>query len=332
MLLLIISLVLIPVIPGISAAYIIDGKKQNIRKSLIGIYLVGWILCMLVAGAANGLTVVAGKDLNWCTQLFVLLLGVLEIGSLGLWVLVYVLEGRNKRQGPDLADSDRKKGTGEGWLLLVFVLLVVLQIGAQIVRGYCDRTGDMTLELVQSFLDTGQLYEQNPLTGQAYEIGVPLRIRILCLPGFYAILCNIFKLPAEQVVWAVMPLFHMLCGYGAFYLVADKLFSEKQQRNCFLVLVALLLGMGTYGYGMDGLGMLYQGFRGETLRAVVLLPLTVYSILERRWLLWLLCLILEACLVWTLYGMGACLWLGVGLYLVMWIRRYLSGRKKGEVS
>ncbi len=344
LLLLLLGLALAPILPGLCLAEMFVRTKQ---KKIQEIYIGGWLLCMLAAGGANGLTVLTHHDLGWCVKVFVVLMSVLEIVTGLIWSVLLLWHKQSEKKRISVADTtaERKRegslsvrrglpdlNKPESWIFLAFLFLVVMQIAGIWSRGYVYRTGDMTLETVQSFLDTGMLYEQNPLTGRPYEGGVPLRIRILCLPGLYAVLCSIFQLPAEQVVWVVMPIYHLLCGYAVYSLVAGSLFRGKRlQRNSFLLVAALLFSFGAYAFGTDGMGMLYQGFKGESIRAVILLPLTLCAVGERKWILWLLCIAAEACLVWTLYGMGACLWVGIGLMLATACVRYFSG-KKGEVS
>lgn len=74
-----------------------------------------------------------------------------------------------------------------------------------------------------------------------------------------------------------------------------------------MVIVALLFWAGAYHYVMDGFGILYGGFKGTTIRNVVLMPYLLSLCLRRRWAAVFLCIAAEACIVWTLYGAGICL-------------------------
>lgn len=59
--------------------------------------------------------------------------------------------------------------------------------------------------------------------------------------------------------------------------------------------------------GMDGFDVFYGGFRGVTIRAVVLIPYLITCLMEKRYIGVLLCILAETCMVWTLYGAGVCL-------------------------
>ena len=239
-------------------------------------------------------------------------------------------------------------------LFLAFALLVIYQIVTITSGDYIYRTGDMTVETVESFLETDSVYQVNPLTGRPYKNSIsneilnsyyyphvvawldpssdiPFRIQILCLPTLYGILCRIFGLSAARVVWELIPLHVLLMCYLAFDRLAHALFADDKRRGrverlLFMTLIAAVLCAGDYLYGMDGFGLLYCGFRGVTIRNAVLLPYVFGLALRRRWRLAALCILAEACIVWTLYGMGACLVVTLGMAaLRLWYKKRTEG-------
>ncbi len=325
MVLLMLCLACVPVLPGMCVMKILYGKRSENGIHPFSVYITGWMVCIGLAGAVNVVAVVTGQSLLLCTKIFLGLIIVTEVVAgllLGIISLVKCKKGWSKpihrhSDNTETGVSSKKPAWVMG-LFVVFLILILVQIGNIINNGYVYITGDMTLETVQSFLDTDTLYQVNPLTGQAYEAGVPLRIKILCLPTLYAILCELFDISAKTMVWAVMPVYHLICAYMVYFLLAKRLFVKQPvQQYIFLLLVALILWHGAYAYGLDGLGLLYRGFRGESVRAVILLPYVVWAVLERKRLGILLAVLAEACIVWTLYGMGACLFVGVALSLVL---------------
>ncbi len=274
--------------------------------------------------------------------------------SAGVWLWLerkHAAEKHGKKEARKLrARRSREKNrvTGQGneeitplvaGLYLVLLLMVIYQI-TTITSGECVyRAGDMTAETVESFLSTDGVYQVNPLTGRPYEIGVPLRIQVLCLPTLYGILCRIFGLPVTTMVWKLVPLHVLLMSYSAFDTIGRALFAEdkkgkrreRQARLLFMTLVAVILCMGDYLYGMDGFGLLYCGYRGVTIRGAVLLPYVFGLALRRKWRLSAACILAEACLVWTLYGMGACLAVTLGMAVLrIWQRQ--RGRRFGEAG
>jgi hypothetical protein len=84
--------------------------------------------------------------------------------------------------------------------------------------------------------------------------------------------------------------------------------------------------VGDYLYGMDGFGLLHCGFRGVTIRSTVLVPYVFGLAMRRKWKAAVLGIVAEACIVWTLYGMGVCLLVVLGMAAV---RIWQKGRIKG---
>lgn len=220
-------------------------------------------------------------------------------------------------------------------VLLVFVLLFLFQIMTIWSQDHTDRGGDQTIETVESILETGSVYAVDPLTGSAYTEGLPLRIRILGLPTLYAILCRLLGISAWKLLTKAVPTAVLLLGYMAYWILAKQLFPNRQERErrlLFLAIVAALICCGSYAFGMDGYGILYCGYRGTTIRSAILLPYTLALCLQHRWKQTLLCLLAEACIVWTLYGLGACLPVvcGMGAIRLWQIRRNGSLHTVGE--
>ena len=83
-------------------------------------------------------------------------------------------------------------------------------------------------------------------------------------------------------------------------------------------------------YGMDGFGVMHSGFRGVTIRAAILLPYTVGLVLRKKYKLLVLCVLAEACVVWTFYGLGACLLVSVGMLVTDYLIKWFAGRKGRE--
>lgn len=174
--------------------------------------------------------------------------------------------------------------------------------------------GDMTAETVVSFLQSDAVYRVNPLTGLAYSQGIPARLKILGLPTLYGALCSLFSLQPGLVIWRIAPLCILICCYGAYAALGKCIFPEdRKKRCCFLIAVGLVLMGSSYLYGLDGFGVMYSGWRGVTIRSAVLVPWTVSLCLRKKWFAAFICVMAEACIVWTLYGMGACFLVIIGM-------------------
>ena len=84
--------------------------------------------------------------------------------------------------------------------------------------------------------------------------------------------------------------------------------------------------------GVDGFDIFYGGFRGVTIRAVVLLPYLIVCLMERKCFGVILCVLAEACMVWTLYGAGTCLLVTFGWIVLRKLLSLLPGRQKKEAA
>ncbi len=236
--------------------------------------------------------------------------------------LILVIGRKNLRR-PSLKFP--KLGAASWVVLVVFVLLVLGQAAFVLFSGrvYWDR--DLTVETVNTFLQDNGAHMTDPLTGAAYELGMPMRVKILCLPTLYAVLGSLCHLSAVQVVLTFAPLMVIFASYCAFAALGRTLFEDSfLKRIGFLACCAFLLWMGSYLYGMEGFGLLYCGWRGTSIRALVLFPYALSLILRKKWLPLFLCFLAEACIVWTLYGMGLCFLASVGMAVTFVIVGYLN--------
>lgn len=326
---------LVPCLIGMGALRILYGSQTTQEMSLADYILTGGMICIGLAEAAHFGAVMLGWSFSRCTNVF---LG--EIIAVTLLAVLVVLLYRRKGipvwagfPGRGQAPRDRRiSGGADGrtgfymkklpWV--VFGMLVIAQlIYACTGQGvYVDE--DMTLETVNSFLVSDAVYQVNPMTGRAYTQGLPLRLEILCLPTLYGAVSSIFGIAPDALVYEMVPGFVLAGCYLAYNTLAKYFFpKDSLRRGVFLAAVALLLSVGDYMYGMDGFGVMHAGFRGVTIRGAILIPYVFGLLLRKKYRLLLLCICAEACIVWTLYGMGACLLIAVLMpVLQLALRRY----------
>lgn len=283
-------------------------------------FLIGGIAVIGLAEVAHLGAMFTGQSFSGCVMLLGILLVLLVLACI-LWIGI---RGRKLRtdkknaknvEGIGGLEASSKRAVQGAWV--VFALLVAVQIVQIGTQEAIYPGGDLTAETVESMLTTNSFYQVNPMTGHAYTAGVPSRLKILCLPTLYASICQILHLSAEVVVWKMVPILVLLGSYLAYHILA-KIFwrNNAKGRAVFMVLVALIFLCGDYLYGMDGFGVMHGGYRGVTIRGCILLPYVFGLCLRKKWLTAFLCVLAEACIVWTLYGMGACLLVILGTYLV----------------
>lgn len=318
------------------------GVKKNIW---VDYWIFGEIVIIGLAEMVHLITMVLGWTFERCSLVFMGTAGFLGILWAILSAMICVKAGKEKgtRKGAKIKSK-------EVWSLwAIFFLLVGTQLFF-VCRGNVPyRQGDMMVETVESFLSSDHIYQVNPMTGQAYVEGIPARLKILCLPTLYASLCRIFGLKPTIVVYSMAPVMTLIGSYMAYYALGCCFFPQSasyegkgkkkdgsqpeenvreieslaKKRICFLIVVAILMWIGTYFYVMDGFQVLFCGWRGTAIRNGVLLPWLLSACLRKKWGYTLLCVLAEACIVWTFYGMGVCLIVVVGMILAdIWFQKH----------
>ena len=322
---------LVPYLIGMGTLRVLYRGRALQEMTFADKVLTGGMICIGLAETAHLGAVVLGWSFSRCVLLFGIAVIFVTLGAVSIEMAGLLLDrkkGISRNRNP--RNLTGKKGELSAYLPMgIFVLLIVCQLTV-IWNGqavYAD--GDMTLETVVSFLRSDALYEINPMTGSSYVLGIPSRLKILCLPSLYGALCSIFALEPATLVMKMIPVLVLVGSYLAYYTLARYFFPKNVwKRGVFLAIAALLIGAGDYLYGMDGFGLLHSGFRGVSIRGTVLLPYLFGLLLRRKYRLVPFCILAEACIVWTLYGIGVCAVVTGGMLAVMAI----SGKEADRVG
>ena len=309
----IVAIILLPLLflLGAGVTCVLYGRKGKEDLFWEDLFLAGMCTMIGLAEGAHLGAIAKGQSVSVFSKYFCILLGVF-LAMCCLVILAVRLFG--KKGGDHEAKANKTPGKLEllkgleiqdKVLWAAFFALFAGQalwicLGTSV---YQDQ--DLTLETVMSFLQTGKLYEINPMTGAPYEMGLPSRLKILCLPTLYASLSTLPKVSPEDVVWHFIPFVTLVASYLAYLSLGRTLFPDsKRHLGTFLLFVALLVFAGAYGYGMEGFGLLHVGFQGTTIRGAVLIPYLFSLCLRKKWRLAICVTAVEACIVWTFYGLG----------------------------
>ena len=218
------------------------------------------------------------------------------------------------------APENSKTSGRQQILTVVLVFFILLQVLWILTGERVWTDGDMTLETVNTFLKENSIYTVDPLTGEPYTQGMSFRLKLLCLPTLYGTISHWSGMAPETVVYRLIPCLTLCMGYLAYGRLGAVLFEHKREKcNIFLIIVGILFCAGAYMPGVDGFDIFYGGFRGVTIRAAVLLPYLFSCLFERKYLGAVLCILAEACMVWTLYGAGVCLLVTVAWVALRWL-------------
>lgn len=334
MILLILCILLLPWLLGRAILSILYGKGKSRDFSLWDNIITGVIATIGLGEASHLCTMFLNRSFSFYTVLFAGLTGAACMAA-AVWLAFQHWKGSTAKEKAVSQWKAASEETRPGDHVLLYVIPALL-FGTQmayILLGSPYLQGDITVETVLSFLQTDSIHQVNPMTGSFYTKGLSLRLKILGLSSLYGGISKVFSLDPQVVVWSVMPCVTLACCYGAFSCIGRCLFREDlKKRCCFVTLMGLLLWAGNYALGMDGFGVLGSGWRGIVIRNVVLIPWLISLCLRKRWKPVVLCVAAEACMVWTFYGAGACLFIAVGLASVDLAGQKVMGRGRREAA
>lgn len=307
-----ISLILFPILLGSGILALLYGKNTTYDMTVSESCVLGLIACIGISEVAH----IPGLLLKWslqkCTFLWwgMLLFAV----ALSAFCFFFKLRG-NFRARIGLCKGYRLEKTVVPFVFLGVVLFQLLFI-------YCTKTllteGDIILETVQSFLAEEGIYKVLPLTGQVSASGVPLRYGILCLPTLYAMLCRSFGVDAGLLVCHIIPVAVVGIAYMGYFHLSGILFEKQDlgRRFLFLLAVSLVILFTDTGVFSNGYSALHSGYLGTSIRNLILVPYVFGATLEKRWWKAILCVLAEACITWTFWGMGICIVIFAGMFLL----------------
>lgn len=274
--------------------------------------------CLIIIGLTE-VAHLAGCLLGWSF----LAVTELLLAEIAAAVLVLILSGliahKNSIIGKPAPENSKTSGRQQ-ILTVVLVFFILLQVLWILTGERVWTDGDMTLETVNTFLKENSIYTVDPLTGEPYTTGHVFPSEA-AVPA-YSVRNHqpLERMAPETVVYRLIPCLTLCMGYLAYGRLGAVLFDHNREKcNIFLIIVGILFCAGTYMPGVDGFDIFYGGFRGVTIRAAVLLPYLFSCLFERKYLGAVLCILAEACMVWTLYGAGVCLLVTVAWVALRWL-------------
>lgn len=298
-----------PLLLGTGILAVLYRKQFTYKITLSESYVLGIIACIGLMQVVHVVGLFGDVSLTKVGFIVGVLLAVAVLPALAGVISHW------KKQKERFFRLDKQEKTMLPFLFLVLFFLQFLLI-------YCMKPvvtqGDITLETVQSFLAQDGIYRVMPLTGNVSETGMPLRYTILCLPTLYSILCQVFDMEPELLVCHMIPALVLAASYFGYYHLSGILFGEKalKKRYLFLVIVACFFLFMDRGVSSNGYSALHGGYLGVSVRNLVLVPYVFSSALEKRWWKAVLCVLAEACIVWTFWGFGVCAAVLAGMLIV----------------
>lgn len=269
-----------------------------------------WVL-LGCAEAAHLITIITNKSL----QTYTTLCSVLVLAGLFAYIGIFIFWYRSRKKNVTYT----KKVTFSP-VMLVFALLAGVTI-YRLFSGYVPDLQDAVYEIVIGNLESGSIMTVHPFLGIDVEAGVPMRFRILGLSSLYSALITFSQQSQYMIMCKMVPLVVWGLSMLIYWAFAEEFFHGNRHKKWLFVSLVAFLYLATSGSeGMPGYRLFFAGFSGETIRAVLLIPYTLYVCWHKKWLLALIAVLAEACLVWTTYGLGYCFMIAVcmfGVHLLM---------------
>lgn len=199
--------------------------------------------------------------------------------------------------------------------IVVFLVLAGISI-AHFCVNYVPELSDGTYDIVLGNLQSGNIHKVHPFTGEIDAATMPLRRQIIGLPSFYSAIITLLDASTYTILCKMVPVCLWCLSMLMYWAFATKLFEKTNERWLFIIAVALFYLVSKGGLGMPGRQLFVEGFTGEAIRSTLLMPYTLYVSWQKKWLLAVIAILVEACIVWTTYGVGYCLLIVVCMLFV----------------
>ncbi|MCR4618653.1 MAG: hypothetical protein K5669_10795 [Lachnospiraceae bacterium] len=338
-------LILCPLILGLGAlttynkiALLLSKDKKPAPKKplfvrLCDYFSFGIILFFLIAGLSNAVSVFLSYSFDKSIRVFAVFLIIFLTVFYFLFIIWRFFDVLGKNAGKDDKSSVSTVKT-ETFNKKIYTVLISLSclfsVGAILVAvfGKIYINGDQTLETVNSFLSTNQMYSVNPLTGLPYDGDFPARLKYMFLPFFYSVLCHTFDVDTMLLLYRIIPVYYLFAGYTIFVTIGDTLFKEKNKKVLFyLVSVFLIFCAGT-STGSIEFDIFHTGYRSGAFLIFIIVNVCASMILKKRFVACILPIVLEPLCASTRFGVGACF----VMTLVCFILYKITSRNKKEAA
>ena len=277
------------------------------RADVFSSFCAGSLVILCVSFVSHLLTITRSGLISDEKRLAGIIMVVLMTVSYFAFVVLTVVMGKAK-------EEKKKEKVSYGFYDKLFATLamaacligfIVVAFGLRV-----NSVGDETLETVMVFRKGSVMYTIDPLTGSAYTEGLPMRYKILSLPGLYAVMAEAFGTAPEVIVRNIMPAFWFVCGLCGLFALSKSLYAGTDnavlKRSVFMLSSIVILFAADLSSYAQGFAVLSQMWTGNAIRIWVLIPFMIYLLFERKFVMAILPVLCEALICRTQYGIGIC--------------------------
>ena len=299
-----------------------SGLKTKDRTDFFSSFTAGSLIVICVSFASHIVALMGGSLLAREKKLAgIMMIVLVTLLYLGFIVLTIANSGASK-----VKKEKEKPGPGAYVFCTAAVVLSIITFVIVAFGTMLNSVGDSTLETVVDFIGKGTMYSVDPLTGSPYPEGLSMRVKILCLPGLYAVLSDAFATSPKILVHHIMPGFWFLAGLFGVVSLAKVLFREGEnslfKRSAFVFFALVLVYASDLTAYAQGFGVLSQMWTGNAIRVWVLIPFMLRLLFDKKYFYALLPVLCEAFICRTQYGVGFCAFIYAGFVILA-----LAGRR-----
>ena len=281
---------LVPAFIGSGILSLIYSSNREKKIYISECVVLGAIFCMLTAWIAH----MTGAFMEISVRALALwwLISLLFIGSgCGLYMAL------TKRKHAMLAVKRSAQPAADQYLVLGFFLLILLQMVFLYAKQNIWTDGDITVEMVNTFLSEDKLYSLNPLTGTAYVNPISKRFMLQGLPTMYAMIAAGFSVPAQLLVQHIVPVVVLAYSYCAYYRLSGSLFGQNMnKRYVFMLFVAFVLTVTDRAPYLAGYQALHSAYLGSSILQLILIPYALAMAFDKKWWQVIACAVTAFCI------------------------------------
>lgn len=238
--------------------------------------LIAFLPCLLAALKLDA-------DLAWLSRIY----AYVGIGVIAAFILAFIIfsvirkniKVRISKTSFDLKDMWRETGIVLVPALILWAFSVFIATSSTV----CDNTG----EIVATTLAKGDIYIRSAFTGDVMQAGLPIFDKILVMPMFYAVVCNLTGIP-YRVLAILVSTFVFFGNLWIVRCLTLKYYPEdRRKRQTFLCIYLLILVSSTYlptiGVPVTlGYAILRMGYSGWAVAYGLAIPYGLYCFFDKK--------------------------------------------------
>jgi len=300
------------------AGYVVNIITRQKETSQIETYLIGFFLLFFLQGPLFFLSIKQNLGFAQACQRVKIVLVV--VAFLGVAVAAFRVFGaiksrkeKNKEQDETLFVTKHGKEEKIYFVCMLFVFVIAL---VQIFAALPYTREDVVLETVRTTLSTDTMYQVHPLTGKNMELGMITSKQLVTLPLYYAFLADLAGLEAKVLLYVVISAFVLIASYFAVIKFAMAYFGKNRKAiSLFMLIYGVMVISGTYFEYAGGYRLLYNGYAGEVICLLVMMPYVMYLLVtfKEKKQIWQNLVKIGICLMASLFMTG----MGTGVLFIL---------------